>query len=200
MDKISVKVLRDVANNPSIVEIIKNNRKIKATFEPETGLVLEGPGGLLPSVAEILQMAYPFEMPSSARPAWYDRNPKVRVATYSAAGVAPHGVTQRISYNCPVDRIALIEMLNGWVARKTAATTAGVAGIWWSLQPSGEAEGGLFNSVNFVSNDVGVGGIGALGVTVTLFSGDVIRGSTRDTSTLGTCDYSMTHKITEFDA
>ena len=200
MDKISVRVLRDVANNPSIVEILKNNRKITATFDPNSGLVLEGPSGQLPSVAEILQMAYPFEMPSFARPAWYDRKPKTNLGTYSDANIGPHAITERITYTCPEDRNGMIEMMNARATRKTAAAPVGTVAIWWTIQPQDGTERTIFHAVEFYDNNVGFNGKGALGVTVTLFSGDILRGKTRDAGTGGTLDYSMTQKITEFDA
>lgn len=90
-------------------------------------------------------------------------------------------------------------MLNGWAERKTAAGAAGVVAIWWTLQISGGAENALFNSVDFLDNNVGFSGIGALGVTVTLFAGDTIKGYTRDSSTGGTVTLGLAQKITEFD-
>jgi len=198
MDKISVKVLRDVANNPSIIEIIKNNRKITATFDPNTGLILEGPAGQLPSVAEILQMAYPFEIPSFARPAWYDRDSVSRAAEYENT-LGPHAATIRLSYICPEDRKAMIESIFMGNLRITAAVTAAWMGISWLITPLNGSQITLF-SLNWVDNTVGYRLEQSLGTGITLFPGDKIEASSIDQSTGGTVYHRITYKLTEFDA
>ena len=199
MDKISVKVLRDVANNPSIVEIIKNNRKIKATFEPETGLVLEGPGGLLPSVAEILQMAYPFEMPSFSRPAWYDRNPKSVGQDYDAS-VAGHASATRITYTVPEDRKCIVECLSINAARDGAAAGDNWVNVRWRHTPYGEAAI-MIQTMNMFGNIIGDILHWTLGGTLTLFPGDIIWMTTSDLANAGgSVAYECGFKGTEFDA
>jgi len=198
MDKISVKVLRDLANNPSIVEIMKNNRKITATFDPNTGLVLEGPSGQLPNVAEILQMAYPYEMPSSARPAWYDRNPKSKIIGYDNQGVAPHVTTERISfYTVPADKIVIINFVYIQMVRSTVAAPVGEARTEIRLTPYGDSEEDFITLIHF-DNTVGATQQ-IVGSNVPLFAGDKLRAVTRDLSTGGEMAYCIRAKLTEFD-
>jgi len=199
MDKISVKVLRDLANNPSIVEIMKNNRKITATFDPTTGLVLEGPAGHLPSVAEILQMAYPFEMPSFARPAWYDRNPQSKADLYLAT-VEGHALTKRLEYTVPSDKKALVEVL----CIEGIRTVAG-AGVDWigariALRPAGGATT-VFLAEHIHGNTVGDKLKTSLGATMPLQEDDKISVYTLDnTGAASRVQWTCGYKLTEFDA
>ena len=200
MDKISVKVLRDLANNPSIVEIMKNNRKIKATFDPTTGLVLEGPSGSLPSVAEILQMAYPYEMPSFSRPAWYDRNPESKVNAYDSDQV-PHAETPKIEYTVPDDKIAYVEMLYCLVCRAGAAGTAGDVRAMWRVTPKGGNKRTVLEAyLRAADNLVGDRDRVFLGATMPLYVDDKLELSTLDVSIGGAVRYRGAYKLTEFDA
>ena len=202
MDKISVRVLRDLANNPSIVEIIKNNRKITATFDPNIGLVLVGPSGQLPSVAEILQMAYPFEMPSFARPAWHDRNPKTIIGRYTGEK-APHAQTERTKYTCPEDRKCMIEAIFLSIDRTVADGTATEgqyrANFYLTLP---DATFALLYEVKSIDNTVGTIERAGIGTSITLLAGDVFWGFTRDQSgdIASRIYYDLCFKGTEFDA
>jgi len=197
MDKISVKVLRDLANNPSIVEIMKNNRKITATFDPKYGLVLEGPGGLLPSVAEILQMAYPYEMPLISRPAWYDRNSTPKADTFDALR-DPHSIVTRITYTVPANKVAMVELLEQRSQRDEVATTPGNVITRWIYTIYGEPEVNIMDT-RHKGNAVGDTAEKQLGAALMLFTGDILEGKTADTSTAGKISYKMAYKLTEFD-
>jgi len=199
MDKISVKVLRDLANNPSIIEIMKNNRKVTATFDPNIGLVLEGPSGLLPRIAEILQMAYPFEMPSFARPAWYDRNPKSVGQEYDAS-VAGHAAATRITYTVPEDRKCIVECLSINASRDGAAGGNNWINVRRVHTPYGEAATRIQTVTKF-GNTVGDVIHWTLGGTLTLFAGDMIEMTTSDLINAGgSVSYECGFKGTEFDA
>lgn len=196
MGKIEVKILRDVAKNPSIVEIIKNGHKIKAFYDGDN-LTLEGPTGILPSISEVLQIAYPYEIEQTSRPEWYDRNPKSIANEYENT-LVPHAGTERLSYICPPDRKAMVEGLFMGNLRISAAAPEGWAGISWIITPKGGSDITLF-SINWLDNNVGYRLEQPLGTTITLFPDDEITAWTTDLSTNGTIYHRISYKITEFD-
>ena len=137
--------------------------------------------------------------PIIARPAWYDRNPSIQVKNYSAAGVAPHTSTLRWSYTVPSGKKAFLELADIEVVRATAATTVGMVSAGITYTPSGGSE------VNVIVVEIRTNGVGdragkTVGQAFVMSAGDSIKAYTTDTSTGGTIDYTMSAKITEFDA
>jgi len=137
--------------------------------------------------------------PIIARPAWYDRNPTIKEDHYWGQGVAPHAVTTRISYTCPAGKKAMIEVLQVRVRRVTAATTLGLCGAYAMLT---DAVAGAKEILDAYLNDntLNVRNEAAIGTALIMVAGNTIDLKTYDTSTVGTCDYFMSYKITEFDA
>jgi len=137
--------------------------------------------------------------PIISRPAWYDRNPTVRVAFYNAISVTPHAVAERLSYTCPAGKKAMVELLSCRITRQTVATADGFPISEFSLTPSGRTETFILIAQIFV-NTVGEKAMVDVGSALTLLAGDVLKGKTGDISTGGTCAYHLAYKITEFDA
>lgn len=194
-----VNILRDIDNKPSIVEITRNNRKVKVSLDNE-GLLFEGQQNLFPSIAEILQMDYPFSVAAASRLSGYDRNPVSK--TYDRWGSnVEHAPTLRASYVCPSYKKAVIESLLCKVIRITAATSASRAAAYCQYAPSGQDPSYLdvIALAHIFTNNVGDGDADRIS-GVFLYPGDTIKLWTSDVSTGGTCNYLTSYKITEFDA
>jgi hypothetical protein len=83
----------------------------------------------------------------------------------------------------------------------TAPTTGGTAEVYLSLLPSGGSEVILLGATLFSDqNAVGDHETQALGTSIILLPGDLLRFFTYDSSTGGTINYRCGWKITEFDA
>ena len=132
-------------------------------------------------------------------PQWYDRKAAINGATSYAGVQAPHGTTDRIEYTVPKDKIAMIEILEVEVMRVTAAGPQDIAWARWLIQPSGGAET-VIMSLRLITNGVGDFKRVNIGTTMILLAGDKLIGKTSDTSTGGTCSYTFSYKVTEFDA
>jgi len=134
-----------------------------------------------------------------ARPDWYDRNPISKNDNYDILDITPHSTTTRLTYTVPAGKKAMLEILQATVRRRTAATTLGRAYALWQFTPSGDlTKILLFSRVE--DNTVGAKDDHALGTTMAMYAGDRIDGNTYDGSTGGTCDYTLSYKITEFNA
>jgi len=137
--------------------------------------------------------------PQASRLAWYDRNPSISVQNYANSGVAPHALTVRWSYTVPAGKKAFVETISARLVRDAAATTAGLASIYVAVLPYGGSWTPLLR-IAVLSNGVGDRDGGEIGQSVILKAGDGLRAETYDTSTGGTLFYSVSAKITEFDA
>jgi len=129
---------------------------------------------------------------------WYDRNPNSLGDNYTL-DLAPHAETERLRYECPAEKMAMVELLQAKVMRMIAAEVAGLAYACWKFQKSGETEQMILHSW-IIENVVGTKDTSQVGTTVTLSEGDEIIGYTRDGSTGGVVRYFLSYKITEFDA
>jgi len=134
-----------------------------------------------------------------ARPDWYDRNPAMIWNTYNASGVAPHSLTTRWTYTVPTGKKALLEQAMTYIMRSTAATTLGWASLKIWYQPSGGTNREMVY-VDLYDNTVAAKTISHFSFAMVLLAGDVLTGTSADTSTGGTCNYTLTAKATEFDA
>jgi len=197
----TVRIDRDVSNRASVVTIIKNNRKLVATLD-SYGISFEGAESLFPSIAEALQMDYPYSQPFASRPAWYDRNPKSIPNSWSSTGKSPHGATAQYTYTCPEDRNAIIEQLQARIERVTVAAPANTVRAYFVVQPYGSASGftQLLAMLLVTENAAGDKENVVLGSAITLYPGDILYGMSADASTGGTVNYYLISKITEFDA
>lgn len=196
LGKLDVKIIRDIAKNPSLVIINKDNRKITVEYDGDN-MIFRGDDSLFPSVPEVLQIAYPYELESNSRPFWYDRNP-LTVAEGYANTLAPHGNTERVSYIVPENRKCMIELIFTRIYRVTAAAPIGQYLAEWYLTPAGKAQADLF-SLPMYTNNVGDIDRAILGQTLTLNAGDRIHANTRDLSTGGTVNYQLHFKGVLFD-
>lgn len=137
--------------------------------------------------------------PSTARAAWYDRNPLMISNDFATSSLAPAGNTSRWSYTVPSARKAALESSLANVIRETAATTAAYSAFTIQYTPSG---GGGITIVRagFNNNAVGTQGLDSKGSVGYLLAGDNIQGFTFDASTAGTLRGDVAVKVTEFDA
>lgn len=195
MKEITAQILRDTAKNPTVVNINKDNRKLQILFE-NSKLTFRGDGALMPTVAEIVQMSYPYQAPVIARPAWYDRNPASQ-AMATHGNFAPHASTAREYYLCPENRKAIVEYAIMQVCRTTAAAPEGEVEDRIDYAPDGET-GEAILRCNIFTNNVGDECHRVI-ENITLYAGDAFRFYTSDASTGGTVFHHWSYKITEFD-
>jgi len=134
-----------------------------------------------------------------ARPDYIDRRATTKTSIYSAGGIAPHGLTVRVTYTCPAGKKAYIENIFTQTFRETAATTTG-ATILLTRLTTADANAGTvlrthefqtatYVTINDHSNSVAL-----------MIAGDVLEGATQDTSTGGGVAITISLKYTEFDA
>jgi len=131
---------------------------------------------------------------ATARKEWYDRNPIIRSMDFTSVGVAPHGDTIRASWTVATGKKAFIVSVHAGVTRQTAATTAGIFRAY--VKVVGVRALDALES----GNTVGDGGFGGVGYSGFAMAGDVIELHTADSSTGGTCAYSVGGSVVEFDA
>lgn len=136
---------------------------------------------------------------SYGRPTWFDRAPTDQTIWYEAGPVAPHGITVRATYTPPAGRNAWVENAFLLVQRQTAAGAASLARANLRYTPSGGAAE-ILATAQFWTNAVGDGMATPYGGGLLLVSGDTIDLATGDVSTGGACWYTLSAKITEFDA
>jgi len=198
--KADVKIFRDLAKFPSVVNINIGGRKLTAEFDPEKGLTIEGSRAHLPSFSEILRMIYPVTSVLTIRGQnWFDRNARSVVDDYDSGVVGPHALTLRLTYTVPEDTITMVELLNLSVLRTTASTIIGVAGVYVSLTVPDDIERYIAEA-EIYSNPVGSNQRISIGATMTLFPGTILNAYTRDTSGDGVTMLTIAYKLTEFDA
>ena len=132
---------------------------------------------------------------------WYDRNPKSKADEFDES-VGGHSGTDRLSYVCPVAKIAMVEVLSVNAARTTAASTVGWVNVRWFFIPKGKSRKRIF-TMNFHNNtpgDLGAKIERTVGSTLMMFEGDELILRTGDASDGGAVSYECGYKITEFDA
>lgn len=137
MTKIEAEILRDAALRPTSIKL--KNLKVGYEYYPSgavSKVILSGRRASIPRLFEVLNMIYPRDVTVSVRGSeWYDRNPEP-ISNHYTATQAPHALSKRLSYTCPKNKIAFIEVLQAKVSRSTAATTEGLmVGYWISYVP-----------------------------------------------------------------
>jgi len=128
---------------------------------------------------------------------WFDRKPVSQAAEYDAT-VGPHAATTRLTYTCPINKIARVEMLELRATRVTVAAPVGFVNVNFSITLGGQAAISFMGLVQY-GNAIGDQERDTLGVIMMLFPGEIITGASADGSTGGTVDYHIGYKITEFE-
>jgi len=93
----------------------------------------------------------------------------------------------------------MVELVSARVERISAASIASEPKAFWELTPSGGSAKEILRAV-IRTNNVGDKEFAVIPTSLTMFSGDAIKGWTADLSTGGLVTYYLTLKITEFDA
>jgi hypothetical protein len=132
------------------------------------------------------------------RPAYYDRNPKT-LLQFKVGDEAPHSGTDEFTYTVPTGRKALITGIELQVMRKTAATTAAEARAM-IYSDSGDYTNAVTYVAQILTNNVGDKDEIIISAPILLGPGQLIKGSSDDGSTGGTCKYVLTMRGVEFDA
>lgn len=128
-----------------------------------------------------------------ARPSYYDRN-AASVSGQYAATVGPHSATTRFTYTVPAGKKCLIEASFESVTRATAATIAGLVGVY-----AGTSNVRCINIVT-TNNTVPVC-VQDKGTTqLTVYASATFTGVSSDASTGGTNEIIIQFNGTEFDA
>jgi len=157
MPKMTVKILRDVAKNPNIIEIVRNNRKISVTYDGDN-MTFEGDQSQFPNIAEALQMAFPYELERQTRPEWFDRNP-ASAPDYYIAEVGAHAEVARITRIVPPDRLFRMDSLTVQMTRTVASLTATpLTNILMQVAPH-TIPGFTYNTINLTMFNNNVGAI-----------------------------------------
>lgn len=128
-----------------------------------------------------------------------ERDPLQVVKGYHAAGVAPHGVTQRWLYTVPADRKAIVSLVNCSLVRDSHTGTHLRAGAVILITPNGGAATGVLEAQIGLHLDNELDTVAAAG-DIWLHAGDAIDCHTFDTSSAGTISYALSMVATEFDA
>lgn len=197
MAKMTVKIIRDVAKNPNIVEIIRRNRKLSVIYDGN-GLIFEGDRSQFPSIPEVLQIPYPYEIEAASRPAWYDRDLKMMADEYNAIA-APHSLTKRISYKVPPDRLTMIELVQCRLIRATADSAPDWAEAVTKVDYGSGFVTCLEASISPADNSIGDKDSAELGMSFILKEGNELNFYTLDGGSDGTIAYFLAYKATEFD-
>lgn len=135
----------------------------------------------------------------TSRPAFYDRNPIGRAASFESAAGAPHADTARWSYTNPAAKKCAVSHLTAFMQRVSAAAPVGLARSYITYTPSGGAAVEiLMAEINL--NTIEPGALLACGSQMVLFPGDTLIGRTADASTGGTINYGSAFMGVEFDA
>ena len=128
---------------------------------------------------------------------WYDRNPISINGLYDAT-VGPHVEAVRITYTCPANRIAMVEVMGINATRITAAAPIGFVNVRWYCQPVGGVNRPFFTVTTF-NNVTGVSIDRTIGSTMVLYAGDILTLTTTDVGTGGTIAYECGFKGSELE-
>lgn len=136
---------------------------------------------------------------ASARPAAFDRNPVQTIKQYAAFSVAPHVYTTRWTYTVPAGKRAVMTSAHMWSQLYIAATVVGQRQGDISIAPLGVSQTAVINyydTDNTANRQIQT----YLSQGPLLNATDVITAQTRDSSTGGAVNLSMSATFTEFDA
>ena len=126
---------------------------------------------------------------------WHDRNP-IGQSNHYSAGITPSAEVQRISYICPAEKIAFIELLGADILRVTDATALGnIYARWYHKFNEQEKllmQLRLRDKAKDASKSKEIGGL-------ILTEGQKISGTTEDACTDGSSQILLNYKLTVFD-
>lgn len=133
---------------------------------------------------------------SLAKEAWYDRNADIENLAYEAAGVGPHSITIRDTYQVPTGKKAMIQSAVVIAIRASAPSAAGLVDIMVSTA----APTARIVQARFLGANIADGAEQNVGLSSFLPAGSTFAIGTVDISTGGTVDYLATSLVSEFDA
>ena len=134
-----------------------------------------------------------------ARPAAFDRNPVQTVKSYASFSLAPAALTSRWSYTVPAGKRAVMTSGNIFVQRNTVATSVGQNQYEIYVAPVGVGATAFmqfYDSDNTLNRSLTL----VISQGPLLNATDVVAAQTRDTSTGGSNNVSISATFTEFDA
>lgn len=194
---VKVKIDRDVEKNPNLVTITEGARKLLVTYDGNN-MTFSGSRSLMPTVPDILQMAYPYELESQARPDWYDRNPSIIVAYFRNDYAGPQAITTRDTYTVPENRQTMVESIFMTLERSTVGVGPDMAYVTLRYTP--------FNGAAYYPYEVRVYNVAQYSYkqvtgapNFVMLPGDQIALLTYDASTDGTFFMQGSFKATEYD-
>ena len=201
MPEMRVKILRDVAKNPNIIQITNEGRTLTVNYDGDN-MTFIGDRSLMPSVPEVLQMAFPYELEGQIRSTYYDRTIETKMYSYyapHAAALAPITIAD-MTYTVPSSKKAFVESIFLQLFRTVAATTEKGAYIEVQVNPTGTAMGAHeLMKLYFFDNNVGAHESEQLSSPLLLQTGDTLTFLHADTSIGGTLWHFIGVKISEFD-
>lgn len=130
---------------------------------------------------------------------YWDRSPNSRLLPYVAAGVAPHGATQRQTMLPGAGTMGMVELIHLHVRRASAATTVGPVRAWARLDADGRTDIPIATA-RLETNGVGDHQSVDIPAGLLLIGLDQLELVTQDDSVGGTVDYELSVKYTEFQA
>lgn len=137
--------------------------------------------------------------PSTARPAYYDRNASAKTFYTDTGPVGPHATATRWSYLVPSGRRAYLEQVFLMTLRITAAASAAVAQCFIQYTPAAGVVGIPAYSL-VTSNGVNDRDKQVLGTVGYMGAGDLLACVDNDNSTGGSVEFFEYAKVVEFDA
>jgi len=123
-----------------------------------------------------------------------DRNPVSKNVDFIANNLAPHGSTVRGTYTTPANKLAQVDLITGFIFRKTAASAVDIVTV--KIQAS---IAGRLLTLQFRDNTVGFVIQQAFSKNKLLEPGEQIEIESEDDSTDGRNNYMFNVAITEFD-
>lgn len=129
----------------------------------------------------------------------YDRNPSTIGVASQVVATAPHGATQRQLYTTPAARKALVEsIMNNWM-RVTAAAPVGVVESYWRINAPGAVNARL-SQIYTLQNAIGDFQNSPSNGQISLLPAETLSLVTSDAGTGGTCTYTNSYVVGEYDA
>lgn len=126
-------------------------------------------------------------------------SPRPIHSSWAGAAVSPHSVTARLTYTVPGGRYAVVENILLRIRRAAVATTPGIVVAYLNYVPVLQGWSAEHCSVWLTTNSVNDISIICTMLSFTMITGDALWAYTSDSSTGGSCDYSLTVKITEYN-
>ncbi len=124
----------------------------------------------------------------------FERNPESKKAEFVQNNVAPHGSTVRATYTVPANKQAQIDLITGFLFRRSAAAPEDTVTVKITA-----SIGGRLLTLQFKDNTVGFTIKESFSRNKLLEPGESVEIETEDDSTGGAINYMLNAAITEFD-